>query len=661
MNVIKIFLASPGDLGNEREIVRQSVAGYNSVHSIDTGLAFQVVGWEDCSTGIGRPQSLINPALEGSDYAMVLLANKWGSQPSPAYQKNSFSSGTEEEFVTAEALVRSKPEKMRDMVFLFKTPSSGASREAKVEEFYEALKKNKSHYFDRFADDAELERKVELQLKNWTLEFQGISKPLQKTWDARVPLKSIFHDPDGILQKFLTDSDKKTFREIRELFEAEDADGALAKFSQLASEGNPFVLVEYSKLLEDRGELLASTENAQLALNVARNSSIPKAICSALGRTGELLLHAGKFNESIGVWEEVIEVAKSAGLDSDIAIADFHIGQANRHLCNFAEAKKAYKRALRLDKQLNRRKGEAVCLCGLAHIDEHELNFSDAEKAFLDAIEAFRKANDISNEAATFNNLGRLKIKLGELEEAKRYFEQALRLHTAARNSNGQCKSKANLALYYKESGNLNAAISLQLGVLEIRKQTNQVQLIAQSYRDLGLIYNLQGNFELAEESHRNALSIEFVVRRPDELAVHHGNLANAQTALRKHVEAEKNYTKSIELNRKIHRRDGEALQLLNLANLLANQDRLSEAITNVQLASELIEENDLPKLTARLAAEHGVLAAKQGDPEGALRCFENAINQYRSTGLNSSIPQMQAAIEMLKKAFPEYFGALKQ
>ena len=94
MNVLRVFLASPSDLVDERKATKEMVDRLNS--SIrETGWAVELLGWEDRLPGFGRPQAQINEDVDACDLFLGVLWRRWGSQ------SGKFKSGFEEEFERA--------------------------------------------------------------------------------------------------------------------------------------------------------------------------------------------------------------------------------------------------------------------------------------------------------------------------------------------------------------------------------------------------------------------------------------------------------------------------------------------------------------------------------------------------------------------------------
>ena len=91
---IKIFLASPGDLAEERKVAKVIVDEFNSQLADALGYQVELVGWEDTLPGVGRPQAIINRDLDGCDLFIGMLWKRWGTPPGT----EPYTSGFEEEF-----------------------------------------------------------------------------------------------------------------------------------------------------------------------------------------------------------------------------------------------------------------------------------------------------------------------------------------------------------------------------------------------------------------------------------------------------------------------------------------------------------------------------------------------------------------------------------
>ncbi|WP_320041220.1 SUMF1/EgtB/PvdO family nonheme iron enzyme [uncultured Desulfobacter sp.] len=114
----KIFIASPSDLGEERDIIRRVCDNLNSDPLLVGGMKKRILltplGWEDLPPAPGRPQDRINLILDKSHIVVGMLYRKYGTPTGDS------DSGTEEEFFRAYDQWKSleKPK----IMFYFKDP-----------------------------------------------------------------------------------------------------------------------------------------------------------------------------------------------------------------------------------------------------------------------------------------------------------------------------------------------------------------------------------------------------------------------------------------------------------------------------------------------------------------------------------------------------------
>lgn len=98
-----VFIASPGDMGDERQAVRDFFSDFNRNHANAWGAHFEIIDWENyATTGVGRPQELITrKTLEEHQESLVLFVGLMGRRFGSSTGKSE--SGTEEELEWARA------------------------------------------------------------------------------------------------------------------------------------------------------------------------------------------------------------------------------------------------------------------------------------------------------------------------------------------------------------------------------------------------------------------------------------------------------------------------------------------------------------------------------------------------------------------------------
>ena len=95
LKIVRVFLASPSDLSNERLIARAAVDEINKTVARPAGFHVDLIGWEDTLSAAGRPQGLINEDLVTCQMFIGMLWARWGTPPDTTGR---FTSGFEEEF-----------------------------------------------------------------------------------------------------------------------------------------------------------------------------------------------------------------------------------------------------------------------------------------------------------------------------------------------------------------------------------------------------------------------------------------------------------------------------------------------------------------------------------------------------------------------------------
>jgi hypothetical protein len=136
-NVVEIMIASPSDVADERQAIRDAIIDWNYIHAHDRHLILMPIGWETHSTpAMGdRPQAIINKqVLEKCDLLVAVFWTRLGSPTGAA------ASGTVEEI--DEHLKAGKPA----MIYFSSAP---VRLDSVNEEQYKALKTFKDDCYKR--------------------------------------------------------------------------------------------------------------------------------------------------------------------------------------------------------------------------------------------------------------------------------------------------------------------------------------------------------------------------------------------------------------------------------------------------------------------------------------------------------------------------------
>ncbi len=181
--ILTVFLASPGDLQVEREIVRSCVERVNKILARRVGWQIELLGWEDTLPGYSRPQALINKDVDSCDLFLGVLWRRWGQHT------GKYSSGFEEEFTRARdrRAIEGKPE-----IWLFFKNVDEESRKDPGDQLKRVLKfkdeqvQLKELFFKEFDDSEKWGELINDDLIAYVLELAMVETPLESQEQSKI-------------------------------------------------------------------------------------------------------------------------------------------------------------------------------------------------------------------------------------------------------------------------------------------------------------------------------------------------------------------------------------------------------------------------------------------------------------------------------------------
>lgn len=182
--LVKVFLASPGDLSDERKVAKSVVDEINNLFAEIYDCHVELIGWEDTQPGFGRPQAIINRDLERCELVVGMMWKRWGTPPDNSSQ---YTSGFEEEFSIS--LNRREKEGRPEISLLFKEIAQEFLIDPgddlkKVLEFKKKIIEEKRILFGNFSTINEFEKKFRGCIANYlktihTKELEQVSDQSQ--------------------------------------------------------------------------------------------------------------------------------------------------------------------------------------------------------------------------------------------------------------------------------------------------------------------------------------------------------------------------------------------------------------------------------------------------------------------------------------------------
>ncbi|WP_336979012.1 DUF4062 domain-containing protein [Brevundimonas nasdae] len=147
--ILRVFLASPSDMQEERRYARECVDEWNDVNGERSGWYVDLLGWEDTLPQAGRPQAIINEDVNRCMMFIGMMHRLWGNRTGSGH-----TSGFHEEFLLAESRHESTGEPHISLFF----KDAGALNDPgdqlkKVISFKEEITESKRHFYKSLPSD----------------------------------------------------------------------------------------------------------------------------------------------------------------------------------------------------------------------------------------------------------------------------------------------------------------------------------------------------------------------------------------------------------------------------------------------------------------------------------------------------------------------------
>ena len=168
-----MFVASPSDLQEERQAIREVAQEFNQLWADRLGYQVELLGWEDSPPRAGRPQHLINRELDRCVLFIGMLWKRWGTPPS---EDGKYTSGFEEEF--ERSMERNQEHGSPEIALYFKDISDDAQNDpgpdlTRVLKFRQKMDLERKILYKPFSSVAEIRRLARRTITDFVHRVSG--------------------------------------------------------------------------------------------------------------------------------------------------------------------------------------------------------------------------------------------------------------------------------------------------------------------------------------------------------------------------------------------------------------------------------------------------------------------------------------------------------
>ncbi|WP_052238863.1 tetratricopeptide repeat protein [Pectobacterium brasiliense] len=554
---ISVFIASPGDLSNERNHFRDVINQLNVGFGDGANIEFKALGWEDTLASTGRRnQSVINEEVDKCDVFILVINRRWGQSAPDA---EPYSSYTEEEFYRA--LERWKKEGKPEIFVFFKRVDAESEADPgpqlkKVMDFRKQLEETRQVLYHYFDDEKSFVSEVDIHLRAFA---KGELPSSDKQRDMIVlPLSAL---------EEVKKAKSLVIDKIKEAEQARDAEReALLKVDAMQLQ-----IAEDAANLSRDGRIEYARQKFAVLVVETMNLRVLFLSYEFYKRTGDL-------DSAFLVLKKWLEICGKNEKSHEVAIAYGNLGNLYHTRGELERAEAMYQKSLAIDVALDRKEGMASHYGNLGILYQTRGELDRAEEMYQKSLAIDEVLGRTEGMANQYGNLGILYKTRGELDRAEEMHQKSLAICEALGHKEGMASQYGNLGILYKNRGEFGRSEEMYQKSLAIDEALGRKEGMASQYGNLGNLYQTRGELDRAEEMYQKSLAINEALGRKEGMASLYGNLGILYQTRGELERAEEMYQKSLAINETLGRKEGMASQYGNLGNLYQIRGELERA-----------------------------------------------------------------------------------
>ena len=405
---ISVFIASPGDLANERRYFKDAIKQLNVGFGDGANVEFVPLGWEDTLASTGRRnQSVINEEIDKCDVFILAMYRRWGQDAPDAAPYTAY---TEEEF--HRALERWKKKGVPEIFVFFKRVDSASEADPgpqlkKVMDFRKQLEDTRQiryHYFD---DEAGFVKEVDRHLRAYA---KG-ELPKTRSEKAVVVLPSAaieeiekakaYAEQKALEAERVHDYAEKTRAKLEEmqLQIAKDAaelsregkiEYAREKFSELLTESIDIRILSLAHEFFNRtGDLDSAFEALRKWLNISGPDRESAETAGAYGNLGVLYQTRGDLERAEEMYQKSLAINEALGCKEGMASDYGNLGVLYKTRGDLERAEEMYQKSLAINEALGCKEGMASDYGNLGVLYKTRGDLERAEEMYQKSLHHF--------------------------------------------------------------------------------------------------------------------------------------------------------------------------------------------------------------------------------------------------------------------------------
>ncbi|WP_458368100.1 CHAT domain-containing protein [Limnoraphis robusta] len=355
--------------------------------------------------------------------------------------------------------------------------------------------------------------------------------------------------------------------------------------------GEARTLTGIGAVYSDLGDKQQALEFYNQSLPLRRQVGDKAGEATTLNNIGFVYSDLGDKQQALSYYNQSLPLFRQVGDKAGEAATLNNIGRVYSDLGDFQTALDFYNQSLPLFRQVGDKAGEATTLNNIGLVYNALGDKQQALDFYNQSLPLMRQVGNKAGEAATLASIGNVYNALGDFQTALDFYNQSLPLWQQVGNKAGEAITLNNIGVVYDALGDQQTALDYYNQSLPLSRQVGDKAQEATTLNNIGSIYYALGDKQQALDFYNQSLLLKRQVGDKAQEATTLNNIGMVYSDLGDKQTALDYLNQSLPLSRQVGDKAQEATTLSNFAFLKRSQGNLTEALTDMELAINIIEE----------------------------------------------------------------------
>jgi CHAT domain-containing protein/tetratricopeptide (TPR) repeat protein len=403
---------------------------------------------------------------------------------------------------------------------------------------------------------------------------------------------------------------------------------ALQLFQQAGNlEGQALSLLGLGRIYSDLGDKRQALSYYNQSLPLQRQMGNKAGEAVTLNNIGRVYNDLGDKQQALEFYNQSLPLRRQVGDIEGEAVTLNNIGAVYDDLGDKQQALDFYNQSLPLRRQVGDIEGEAVTLSNIGAVYSALGDKQQALDFYNQSLPLARQVGDKAGEARTLNNIGRVYNDLGDKQQALDYLNQSLPLSRQVGDKAGEAVTLSNIGRVYDDLGDSQTALDFYNQSLPLTRQVGDKAQEAVTLNNIGGVYSALGDKQQALEFYNQSLPLWRQVGDKTGEAVTLNNIGLVYNDLGDKQQALDFYNQSLPLRREVGDKAGEARTLNNIGSVYNDLGDKQIALDYLNQSLPLARQVGNKAGEATILSNFAFIKRSQGNLTEALTDMESAIN----------------------------------